>query len=46
MSVILTTTKKKKTYGGDDANYRTESVIHYKLNKIIRMLESLHQLGK
>lgn len=46
MGIQLIRNKSKRTYENINEKYKTENVIHYKLNKIIKMLESLHQLGK
>ncbi len=46
MGVQLVKNKSKRTYENINEKHKTESIIHYKLNKIIQMLDSLHQLGK
>ena len=37
---------KKKSYHNKDNDYKTESLIHFKLNKIIKLLEDLLHLGR
>jgi len=46
IQLIKSKSKSKRTYENINEKHKTENIIHYKLNKIIKMLESLHLLGK